>query len=78
MKLDSSKIVYSTPLSPVVLVSTINRKGRKNIAPFGFFMTCSHKPPMVAISIRKITHTYQYVKEMGEFVVGIPTPKIVK
>ena len=78
MKLVISKIIYSTPPSPVVLVSTINNKGRKNIAPFGFFMPCSFKPPMVAISVRRVTHTYRYAKEMGEFVVGIPTPIIVK
>lgn len=78
MKLNPSKIIYSTPPSPVVLVSTINSRGRKDIAPFGFFMSCSHKPPMIAISTRKITHTYQYAKEMREFVVGVPTPKIVK
>jgi flavin reductase (DIM6/NTAB) family NADH-FMN oxidoreductase RutF len=78
MKLAPQQIVYSTPPSPVVLVSTINKKGRKNIAPFGFFMPCSHKPPMVAIGVRKTTHTYKYAKEIGEFVVGIPTPRIAK
>jgi flavin reductase (DIM6/NTAB) family NADH-FMN oxidoreductase RutF len=78
MKFPLDKVVYSTPPSPVVLVSTINKKGKKNIAAFAFFITCASNPPMVAVGVRKITHTYQYAKEMGEFVVGIPTPEIVK
>ncbi|UCD04378.1 MAG: flavin reductase family protein [Candidatus Woesearchaeota archaeon] len=78
MKIPLDKVVYSTPPSAVVLVSTISKEGRKNIAPFGFFMPCAHQPPMVAVSIRKTIHTYKYAKEIGEFVVSIPTSKIVK
>lgn len=78
MKLPLDKVVYSTPPSPVVLVSTLNKQGRKNLAPFGFFMTCAHKPPMLAIGVRKSIHTYKYAKQTGEFVVGIPTPEIVR
>lgn len=78
MKFPLDKVIYSTPPSPVVLVSTMNKDGRKNVAAFGFFMTCAHNPPMVAIGVRKSIHTYQYTKELGEFVVGIPTPEIAK
>jgi len=78
MKFPLDKVVYSTPPSPVVLVSTINKDGRKNLAAFGFFMPCAHNPPMVAVGVRKTIHTYKYAKEIGEFVIGIPTPRIVK
>ena len=78
MKFPLDKVIYSTPPSPVVLVSTINKEGRKNLAAFGFFMTCGANPPMVAIGVRKTIHTYKYAKEIREFVVGIPSPKIVE
>jgi flavin reductase (DIM6/NTAB) family NADH-FMN oxidoreductase RutF len=78
MKFPLDKVIYSTPPSPVVLVSTLNNEGRKNVAAFAFFMACAHNPPMIAIGVRKILHTYKYAKELGEFVVGIPTPEIVK
>ena len=41
-------------------------------------MHCSINPPIFAVSVRKTIHTYQYAKETGEFVIGIPTSKIAK
>lgn len=66
------KIVYVTPPSPVVLVSTISKEGIENVAPFAMFMNCSNKPAMVAIAISPKTDTYFNIKETKEFVIGIP------
>jgi len=78
MKIPLDKVRYVTNPTPTVLVSTLSKEGRKNIAPFGMFMNCSCNPPMVLFGARKKIHTYKYLKETGEFVVGIPPSKIVK
>ncbi len=78
MKFPLDRVVYSTPPSTVILVSTINKQGEKNVAPFGFFMPCAHNPPMVAVGVRKVITTYKNIKETKDFVVGIPTPEIVR
>ena len=71
------KVVYATQSSPVVLVSTMDESGRLNLAPFAMFMHCSNKPPMIAIAISPKTDTYRNIKQIKEFVIGIPTEKIV-
>jgi len=69
----------ATPAPYMVLVSTIDKNSRKNVAPFGWFTGCSAEPPMLTVSIwKKNKHTYKNIKETREFVVGIPTPAIAK
>jgi len=77
MKLPLNLVVYATPPAPVVLVSTIDEKKKKNVAPFAFFATCSHIPPMVCFGTRKETDTYKNIMKTKEFVVSIPSPDIV-
>lgn len=69
-------IVYLTPPSPVVLVSTLSPNGNLNLAAFGQFTNCSDFPPMLCISITKESDTFKNIIESKEFVVGIPTPSI--
>ena len=71
-------IIYMTQPSPVVLVSTINKDGVKNLAPFGFFMNCSSNPPMLALGLSPKSDTYKNIIETKEFVVSIPNKDIVK
>jgi len=78
MKIPDNVTIYATPPSPVVLASTIDKKGNKNLAAFGFFGLCSHIPGMVTIGVRKTIQTYKNMKATGQFVIGIPTPKIAK
>ena len=67
------KVVYVTQPSPVVLVSTISKDSIENVAPFAMFMNCSSKPDnMIAIAISPKTDTYTNIKDMKEFVIGIP------
>lgn len=71
------KIVYATQPSPVILVSTIDENGILNLAPFAMFMHCSNKPPMIAIAISSKTDTYKNIKQIKEFVIGIPNETII-
>lgn len=73
-----SKVVYMTPPSPVVLVSTIDADGNGNLAPFGMFMACGHDPPALALGINRQSDTHRNIKTTEDFVVGIPTPEIAQ
>jgi len=59
-------------LSPriVVLVTTVDEKGRINAAPFSFCGPVSFDPPMLWLGVRSFQHTYQNIKKTGEFVVN--------
>ncbi len=62
---------------PVVLVSTLYNEV-KNVAPFGMVMPVSHNPPMVALGIFEHWDTFKNIMDSGEFVVGYPSPDLVK
>lgn len=55
----------------VVLVTTVDEKGRINAAPFSFCGPLSFTPPQLWIGVRSFQHTYQNIKKTGEFVVNI-------
>ncbi|MDI6825590.1 MAG: flavin reductase family protein [Candidatus Aenigmarchaeota archaeon] len=67
-------------LSPriVVLVTTVDEKGRINAAPFSFCGPISIDPPMLSIGVRKFQHTYQNIKKTGEFVVNLVTEEFAQ
>lgn len=61
---------------PIAWVSTLNEAGATNLSPFSAFRFCSHKPPMVAISIglkdgALLKDTGNNILRTGEFVVNI-------
>ncbi|WP_067221708.1 flavin reductase family protein [Stappia indica] len=60
---------------PIAWVSTLSAEGAVNLAPFSAFTFCSHKPPMVAISVgrkgRLLKDTGTNILRDGEFVVNI-------
>ena len=63
---------------PIAWVSTRDRKGVLNLAPFSFFTVVSREPPMLAISIGPRTGGEDYakdtltnVRETQEFVINI-------
>jgi len=61
-------------LSPraVVLISTVNRQGVSNAAPFSFVMPASVEPPMIAFASDPEHHTISNIRETRDFVVNIP------
>jgi flavin reductase (DIM6/NTAB) family NADH-FMN oxidoreductase RutF len=66
---------------PIAWVSTLDRNGQPNLAPFSFFNAISAKPPLLGFSpgLRKVedrSHakdTLSNIRETGEFVVNVVT-----
>lgn len=66
----------STALFPVptVLVTSRLEEGEPNIITIAWTGIISSEPPMVYISVRPAgRHSYQLIKESGEFVINIPS-----
>lgn len=72
---------FSETLSPrcTVLISTMDKEGLPNAAPFSFVMPVSFNPPLVLFAARPERHTMVNVRETGEFVMNIvPEPLLDK
>ncbi len=63
---------------PVVLVTCVDKNGRPNIITLAWAGVVCSEPPMLSVSIRPHRYSYGLIKEQGEFVVNIPTVKIMK
>jgi len=61
-----------------VLVTCINKAGKANIITLAWSMPTSINPPMVVISIAPKRLSHRMIKKTGEFVINIPTMKIVR
>jgi flavin reductase (DIM6/NTAB) family NADH-FMN oxidoreductase RutF len=68
---------------PIAFVSSEDKSGIRNLAPFSYFTTCSTNPPVVcfcvAVRAGETPHkdTLRNIRETGEFVVNIVTEEIV-
>lgn len=70
---------------PIAFVSTLNRSGIVNLAPFSYFNAVSSKPPLVSLSISKRRwqgalvkkDTWRNIEETGELVIHIGTEALV-
>lgn len=62
---------------PVAWVSTLSADGRRNLAPFSYFMGVSASPLLLAVSVGRrkeaLKDTAQNVADTGEFVVNMAT-----
>ncbi len=63
---------------PVVLVTSVNTEGKPNIITLAWAGTVCSEPPTLALGIRPTRYSYKLIKEQKEFVVNIPTAKILK
>lgn len=63
---------------PVVLVSCVDLRGKRNIITLAWSMPVSFSPPMVAVSIGFQRESYRMIMESGEFVVNVPSSKLAK
>ncbi|MDO8647688.1 MAG: flavin reductase family protein [Candidatus Diapherotrites archaeon] len=70
------KAFWLLPPRPVVLVSTIDKKGNQNVAPHCEFIKLYEGPFLIAIE--KSHDTFKNILETKEFVVSIPTIDIAK
>ncbi|MFH0987062.1 MAG: flavin reductase family protein [Candidatus Micrarchaeota archaeon] len=60
-----------------VLVTTVDAKGRADVAPFSFTAPVSFDPPMLMISVGLNKHSYWNIMQKKEFVVNLPTEKML-
>lgn len=70
VELKAGNMLY--PL-PAVMVSCADRQGNDNIITIAWTGTICSNPPMVYISVRPERHSYQMIKETGEFVINLTT-----
>ena len=63
---------------PTIIVTTINKKGEINAAPFSFTMPVSMNPPLIAFASVPTHDTYKNISEIDEFVINIPNEDILK
>lgn len=84
-KHDKIKVGLSTMLNPVpvVMVSCAGKhpeltEERPNIITIAWAGTVNSEPPMVSISIRKSRHSYDLIKDTGEFVINLVNKALLK
>ncbi len=68
---------------PVVMVSCAGKdpseaEERPNIVTIAWTGTVNSEPPMVYISVRKSRHSYNMIKETGEFVINLVNKSLAK
>jgi flavin reductase (DIM6/NTAB) family NADH-FMN oxidoreductase RutF len=61
---------------PAVMVSCKNSKEESNIITIAWTGIICSDPAMLYISVRPERHSYNMIKESGEFVVNLPTSKL--
>lgn len=63
---------------PVVLVTCVDYKEKPNIITLAWVGTVCSEPPTVALGIRPTRYSYKLINDTKEFVVNIPTSKILR
>ena len=63
---------------PAVMVSCGSKPEDYNIITIAWTGTICSDPPMCYISVRKNRHSYQTIKESGEFVINLTTEALAK
>ena len=61
---------------PAVMVSCADKEGSSNIITFAWTGTVCTNPPMAYISVRPERHSYQMIRETGEFVINLTTTEL--
>ncbi|MEW6266200.1 MAG: flavin reductase family protein [Thermodesulfobacteriota bacterium] len=63
---------------PALLVTCQDREGNSNIITISYAGVVNADPPMIYISVRPPRHSYNMIKESGEFVINIPGENVLK
>lgn len=63
---------------PAVMVSCRDKAGNDNIITVAWTGTVCTNPPMVYISVRPERHSYQMIRETGEFVINLTTKDLAQ
>ena len=57
----------------IVMVNTVDAKGRPNTMPAGWSMVASGAPPLLAVSVGHTRYTHELIRLAGEFVIAFPS-----
>ena len=63
---------------PAVMVSCGDIDGESNILTVAWTGTICTNPPMAYISVRPERHSYEMIKESGEFVINLTTESLIR
>ncbi|MBO3803858.1 MAG: flavin reductase family protein [Candidatus Brockarchaeota archaeon] len=64
--------------TPAALITSADEEGRANVATAGETFMMSLRPLVVAVGFRPATYTNSLIRKTREFVVNLPTVKILK
>ncbi|MBI1389180.1 MAG: hypothetical protein GC154_12105 [bacterium] len=62
---------------PVLLLSS-RRKRSNTLAPVTWYMPLGMDPPMLSISLKPSSQSYHYIRESGDFILGVPGEGMIK
>src|SRR5262245_17995921 len=63
---------------PIGWISTVDRRGRPNLAPYSFFNAVSSRPNMIGFSSEGNKHSSRNARETGEFVFNLSTMDLLE
>ncbi|MBU7032154.1 MAG: flavin reductase family protein [Theionarchaea archaeon] len=61
-----------------VVLASCSHEGKDNIITLAWVTTACFDPPMIACAIRESRYSHDLVKTSGEFVINIPTSRMVR
>ncbi len=59
-------------------LTSIDKKGKSNVMTCAWATPVSEEPPLVVVCVSKESHTAELIKQTKEFVINIPTRKLLK
>lgn len=64
----------------ITILTTLNKDGKVNAAPYSHIMQYDvmHKTPRIYLGMRNTSHTFQNMRDTGEFVVNCPSASHLK
>src|SRR5262245_30692052 len=63
---------------PIGWISTVDREGRPNLAPYSFFNAVSSRPNLIGFSSDGYKHSPRNARETGEFVFKLSTMDLMQ
>lgn len=66
------------PISPVVMVTSVDANMKPNIITLGMYMSISQEPPQVIIGVSPKRYSHDLIRDQGEFVINSPGINLVK
>jgi flavin reductase (DIM6/NTAB) family NADH-FMN oxidoreductase RutF len=64
--------------TPVVLVTSIDEKGKPNVITLAWTGVVNSDPPMVGISIRPERYSHGNIQRIKEFVINLPSEELLR